>query len=34
MDDFLNDKQKEAVAFFKRNLDSWVNNSSKTWKIK
>jgi hypothetical protein len=26
MDDFLNDRQKEAVIFFKENLDSWVNN--------
>jgi glutathionylspermidine synthase len=26
MDDFLNDKQKEAVAFFKKNLDSWADD--------
>jgi len=25
-DDFLNDKQKEAVAFFKEKLDEWINN--------
>jgi hypothetical protein len=25
-DDFLNDKQKEAVVFFKEKLDDWVNN--------
>jgi len=26
VDDSLNDKQKEAVAFFKGNLDRWVND--------
>jgi hypothetical protein len=25
-DEFLNSKQKEAVAFFKDNLDTWVND--------